>query len=57
MHGLIVSACVKARSFPVELVAGRRIAVLAPPRDLVIFHVMELSDLYRYLVDWEGESK
>ena len=33
------------------------IAALAPPRDLVIFHVMELSDLYRYLVDWEGESK
>ena len=57
MHGLIVSACVKARSFPVELVAGRRIAVLALQRDLVIFHVMELSDLYRYLVDWEGESK
>ena len=33
------------------------IAALVPPRDLVIFHVMELSDLYRHLVDKEGESK
>ena len=33
------------------------IAALVPPRDLVIFHVMELSDLYRHLVNREGESK
>ena len=33
------------------------IAALVPPRDLVIFHVMELSDVYRHLVDKEGESK
>ena len=28
MQELIVSACVKARSFPKELVAGRRIATV-----------------------------
>jgi hypothetical protein len=26
------------------------IAALRPPRDLIIFHVMDLSDLYRHLV-------
>lgn len=31
------------------------IAALHPPRGLVIFHVMELSDLYRHLVN-EGET-
>ncbi len=30
------------------------IAVHRPPRDLVIFHAMELTDLYRYLL-YEGE--
>lgn len=30
------------------------IAVRRPPRDLVIFHVMELTDLYRHLL-YEGE--
>ena len=30
------------------------IAAMRPPRTLVIFHVMPLSDLYRHLLD-EGE--
>jgi hypothetical protein len=32
------------------------IVALTPPRDLVIFHVMQLSDLYRHLIDENGES-
>lgn len=32
------------------------IAALQPPRGLLIFHVMDLSDLYRHLVN-EGETK
>lgn len=33
-----------------EVIAAHR-----PPRDLVIFHVMELTDLYRHLLS-EGEE-
>lgn len=32
------------------------IAAVRPPRGLLVFHVMELSDLYRYLLN-EGEKK
>lgn len=31
------------------------IAALRPPRGIVVFHVMPLSDLYRYLLN-EGEN-
>ena len=33
------------------------IAALRPPRTMVIFHVMELSDLYRHLASEEGENQ
>lgn len=32
------------------------IAAHRPPRTIVIFHVMELTDLYRYLLN-EGDSR
>jgi hypothetical protein len=33
------------------------IVALTPPRDLAIFHVMHLSDVYRHLLGNEGETK
>ena len=33
------------------------IATLVPPRGVVIFHVMDLSDTYRYLLAQEDETQ